>query len=145
MAGLTEEEKGKVAEDQVTNKGADHANKEVITKEGEQKSCVEDVREKLEEVKVGDDNGEKTAKDDKVSVEEEEEIVKEEGEVRAKESEKEEENVKIEVEPKTGVCFPVKLADGKELNSLGLRRKKVIALNINIYAFGKYIKRISLY
>ena len=132
MTGLIEEEKGKA-----------EANKEVIAKEGEEKSIVESVREKLKEVKIENGDDEKMAKEE-VTMEEEEEGVKVEKEVKkAKESEKEEENVKMEVEPKTRVSFPVKLADGKELASLGLRRKTIIGINVKIYAFGKYIKHIS--
>ena len=125
MTGLIEEEKGKA-----------EANKEVITEEGEEKSIVESVREKLKEVKIENGDEEKMAEEEKV-VEVEKEVKK------AKESEKEEENVKMEVEPKTRVSFPVKLADGKELASLGLRRKTIIGFNVKIYAFGKYIKHIS--
>lgn len=57
---------------------------------------------------------------------EEEEVVKEE----------KEEEVKMEVEPNTGVKFPVKVSDGKELVAMGVRKKTVIALNITIYGFG---------
>lgn len=50
-----------------------------------------------------------------------------------------EEEVKMEVEIKTGVSFPVKLNDGKQLNTMGIRKKKILALGVNIYAFGMYI------
>ncbi|KAJ3671757.1 hypothetical protein LUZ60_007836 [Juncus effusus] len=49
-----------------------------------------------------------------------------------------EEEVKTEVEPKTGVKFPLQLADGKLLNATGVRTKKFIAINVNICAFGIY-------
>ncbi|KAJ0989010.1 hypothetical protein J5N97_007366 [Dioscorea zingiberensis] len=52
--------------------------------------------------------------------------------------EEEEEEVKMEVDPKTGVSFPVKLPDGKQLNSIGIRKKKILALGINVYTFGIY-------
>ncbi|XP_065879458.1 chalcone isomerase-like protein 1 [Euphorbia lathyris] len=46
---------------------------------------------------------------------------------------------KEEVEPKTGVPFPVKLNDGKQqLLSVGLRKKSMLGLGIKIYAFGIY-------
>lgn len=60
-----------------------------------------------------------------------------EGETNAKVEEvEEEEEVKMEVEVKTGVSFPVKLPDGKVLNSVGIRKKKILALGINVYTFG---------
>ncbi|KAJ3671756.1 hypothetical protein LUZ60_007835 [Juncus effusus] len=49
-----------------------------------------------------------------------------------------EEEVKTVAEPKTGVKFPLKLADGKQLLATGVRKKRVIAFNVNIYGFGIY-------
>ncbi|KAK9271716.1 hypothetical protein L1049_002079 [Liquidambar formosana] len=54
-----------------------------------------------------------------------------------KEEEKKEE-VAVEIEPKTGVSFPVKLDDGKHLNSVGLRKKSMCGMGIKIYSFGIY-------
>lgn len=126
MAGfMREEEKPKIAEE-VTDKE--------MMKDGEEKS-VDNVREKLEKAEFGDDDKSEMAEDEK-AVEEEEQIKAKEGEGEVEV----EENVKVEIKPKTGVAFPVKLADGKQLDSLGLRRRKVIAININIYAFGEYIR-----
>ncbi|KAI0524528.1 hypothetical protein KFK09_003902 [Dendrobium nobile] len=71
-------------------------------------------------------------------------IVKEE---EKQEQPKENKNIqteKNEIEPKTRIAFPVKLADGKMLMSIGLRRKKVFAININIYAFGIYGDDVKL-
>lgn len=48
------------------------------------------------------------------------------------------EEEKMEVEPRTGVSFPAKLPDGKQLCATGLRRRKLLALGINIYAFGRW-------
>ncbi|GMI68376.1 fatty-acid-binding protein 1 [Hibiscus trionum] len=48
------------------------------------------------------------------------------------------EEVAVEVEPKTGVSFPVKLDDGKQLNCVGVRKKSMLGLGIKIYAFGMY-------
>lgn len=50
--------------------------------------------------------------------------------------------IAVEVEPKTGVPFPVKLDDGKQLNCVGLRKKSMLGLGIKIYGFGNvlYIK-----
>lgn len=42
----------------------------------------------------------------------------------------------VEVESKTGVSFPVKVEDGKQLNAVGLRKKTMLGLGIKIYAFG---------
>ncbi|RRT79204.1 hypothetical protein BHE74_00054505 [Ensete ventricosum] len=56
-----------------------------------------------------------------------------EAEVGRKEAEE------MEVEPKTGVSFPAKLPDGKRLCATGLRRRKLLAIGINVYAFGMYV------
>nr|QTF65965.1 fatty-acid-binding protein [Dracaena cambodiana] len=106
---MREEEKPKIAEE-VTDKE--------MMKDGEEKS-VDNVKEKLEKAEFGDDDKSEMAEDGK-AVEEEEQIKAKEGEGEVEV----EENVKVEIKPKTGVAFPVKLADGKQLDSLGLRRKK---------------------
>ncbi|TMW90891.1 hypothetical protein EJD97_015087 [Solanum chilense] len=49
-----------------------------------------------------------------------------------------EEEVPVEVEPKTGVSFPVKLEDGKQLKAVGLRKKSMLGMGIKIYGFGIY-------
>ncbi|PIA51683.1 hypothetical protein AQUCO_01100505v1 [Aquilegia coerulea] len=51
---------------------------------------------------------------------------------------KEEEKIAEELEPKSGVSFPVKLADGKQLKALGIRKKTLLGLGIKIYSFGLY-------
>ncbi|GLT52467.1 hypothetical protein SLA2020_258130 [Shorea laevis] len=49
------------------------------------------------------------------------------------------EEVAVEVEPNTGVPFPVKLDDGKlQLNCVGVRRKSILGMKIKVYAFGIY-------
>ncbi|KAG8384875.1 hypothetical protein BUALT_Bualt04G0163800 [Buddleja alternifolia] len=68
------------------------------------------------------------------SVEKEEKI---EQEKQTKQAFKEE-DVPVEVEPKTGVSFPVMLADGKQLKTVGLRKKSMLGLGIKIYGFGIY-------
>ncbi|KAK1432733.1 hypothetical protein QVD17_09631 [Tagetes erecta] len=50
----------------------------------------------------------------------------------------------IEVEPKTGVSFPVELSDGKELKAVGVRRKSVLGFSIKIYSFGIYADNRTL-
>ncbi|XP_027152758.1 fatty-acid-binding protein 1-like [Coffea eugenioides] len=61
------------------------------------------------------------------------------GEEKEPECHKEQEaDVPVEVEPKTGVSFPVKLNDGKQLEAVGLRKKSMLGLGIKIYAFGIY-------
>ncbi|KAK8717009.1 hypothetical protein V6N13_044294 [Hibiscus sabdariffa] len=45
------------------------------------------------------------------------------------------EEVAAEVEPNTGVSFPVKLDDGKQLNCVGVRKKSMLGLGIKIYGF----------
>ncbi|KAF3334290.1 Fatty-acid-binding protein 1 [Carex littledalei] len=93
-----------------------------IEAEIKQEKTVEEVKEDQLEVEVKEDvvtNQEK---------EKENEVVKEE----------KEEEVKMEVEPNTGVNFPVQTADGKQLDAMGVRKKRVIALNVSIYGFGIY-------
>ncbi|KAI3950170.1 hypothetical protein MKW92_044484 [Papaver armeniacum] len=51
---------------------------------------------------------------------------------------KKEENVPVQTEPKTGVSFPVRLGDGKQLNAVGMRKKTILGLGIKIYGFGMY-------
>ncbi|GLT52466.1 hypothetical protein SLA2020_258060 [Shorea laevis] len=49
------------------------------------------------------------------------------------------EEVAVEVEPNTGVPFPVKLDDGKlQLNCVGVRRKSILGMKFKVYAFGIY-------
>lgn len=47
-----------------------------------------------------------------------------------------EEGVAMEIEPKTGVSFPVKLDDGKQLSCVGLRKKSMLGIGIKIHGFG---------
>ena len=68
-----------------------------------------------------------------------EEAKKEEVEVNGsnkEESERSVEEVAVEVEPKTGVSFPVKSEDGKTLTCVGMRKKSMLGLGIKIYGFG---------
>ncbi|XP_030450519.2 chalcone isomerase-like protein 1 isoform X1 [Syzygium oleosum] len=51
---------------------------------------------------------------------------------------KREEEVGVEVEPRTGVSFPVRQEDGKQLNSVGLRIKSMLGVGLKIYGFGIY-------
>ncbi|PQP97760.1 fatty-acid-binding protein 1-like [Prunus yedoensis var. nudiflora] len=46
-----------------------------------------------------------------------------------------EEEVALEIEPKTGVSFPFKLDDGKQLGCVGLRKKSMLGMGIKIYGF----------
>lgn len=46
------------------------------------------------------------------------------------------EEMLVEVERKTGVSFPVKLSDRKELIAVGLRRKNFLGLSFRVYSFG---------
>ncbi|KAI3784682.1 hypothetical protein L1987_43785 [Smallanthus sonchifolius] len=47
--------------------------------------------------------------------------------------------MRVEVEQKTGVSFPLELSDGKELKAVGVRKKSVLGLPIKIYSFGIYV------
>lgn len=95
-----------------------------------------------------DHNGEKSAEEPKYETVEEEEKQNGEkqpigGEVR-KEEEKKEDKVEFETEPKTGVSFPVKLDDGKQLNAVGMRKKSMLGIGVKIYGFG-IISSITLF
>lgn len=60
--------------------------------------------------------------------------VSEEKEAKCEDREKQE--VPVEVEPRTGVSFPIKLEDGKQLTAIGLRKKSMLGMGIKVYAFG---------
>lgn len=64
------------------------------------------------------------------------EKVKEEKRVAELRDEAEKEEVAVEVEPKSGVSFQVKLDDGKQLGCVGLRRKQALGMSLKIYGFG---------
>ncbi|XP_026405427.1 fatty-acid-binding protein 1-like isoform X2 [Papaver somniferum] len=47
------------------------------------------------------------------------------------------ETVAVQIEPKTGISFPVTLDDGMELVAVGLRKKSILGLGgIKVYGFG---------
>ncbi|KAL7140714.1 hypothetical protein ABFS83_08G006500 [Erythranthe nasuta] len=54
------------------------------------------------------------------------------------------EDIPVEVEPKTGISFPVKLGDGKQLTAVGLRKKSMLGIGIKIYGFGIYAENEKL-
>lgn len=85
--------------------------------------------------------GEKSAEEPKIETAEEEEMRNSgkqpiDGDHVPKGEEKKEEKVHFETEPKTGVTFPVKLDDGKQLNAVGIRKKSMLGIGIKIYGFG---------
>nr|AFN42529.1 chalcone isomerase-like protein [Cannabis sativa] len=45
----------------------------------------------------------------------------------------------VQVEPKTGISFPVKLDDGKILYCVGYNKKSLLGLSIKAYGFGLYV------
>lgn len=94
----------------------------------------------LAKEKMNCENRTKVAEAEELS----DERVQEDKEKTGNEVRKEEakEDIAVEVEPKTGVSFPVKLNDGKQLNCVGLRKKSMLGLGIKIYGFGNvpYIK-----
>lgn len=47
-----------------------------------------------------------------------------------------EEEVAVELEPKSRVSFPVKLNDAKQLNAVGLMTKTFFRMDIKFYGFG---------
>ena len=94
------------------------------------------AKDEMEKEKVNSENGMKAADDKTNGKVHEKETAG--GEVPKEEAKKEE--VAVEVEPKTGVSFPVKLDDGKQLNSVGLRKKSMLGMGIKIYGFGKLLQ-----
>ncbi|KAL0925527.1 hypothetical protein M5K25_003872 [Dendrobium thyrsiflorum] len=94
--------------------------------------AMDGVVGELKEIKEGKSNVEGRPITEVAIVKEQE---KQEHPKENKNIETEENEEKKEIEPKTRIAYPVKLADGKKLMSFGLRRKKVFGININIYAF----------
>jgi len=54
------------------------------------------------------------------------------------------EKVQSEIEPKTGLSFPVKLDDGQQLNAVGVRKKSMLGISIKVYGFGIYADNARL-
>ncbi|KAJ1685731.1 hypothetical protein LUZ63_017121 [Rhynchospora breviuscula] len=83
-----------------------------------------------------------TKEEEQLKVDVKEEVVTKEEKQNGKEEEvvkeEKEEEVKMEVEPSTGVKFPVKVSDGKQLDAMGVRKKRVTLLNVTVYGFGIY-------
>ncbi|KAL3629174.1 Chalcone isomerase-like protein 1 [Castilleja foliolosa] len=107
-------------------------------------TTVNDVIEKTEMLEIDPKSGvalRSTTKDGvnetEPKLDENDEKKKIEQEEPTKEAVKDE-DVPVELEPKTGVTFPVKLADEKKLGAVGLRKKSMLGIGIKIYAFGIY-------
>ncbi|GJX13361.1 fatty-acid-binding protein 1-like protein [Tanacetum coccineum] len=66
------------------------------------------------------------------------------GETEILEEKLQNEKMLVEVERRTGVPFPVKLSDGKELIAVGLRRKNFLGLSFRVYSFGIYVDNDKL-
>ncbi|XVF60219.1 hypothetical protein PTKIN_Ptkin08bG0027200 [Pterospermum kingtungense] len=100
-------------------------------------STAENViaKDEMAKEKVSSENGMKAAEHKANGKAHDEETP--EGEV-PKEDQAKKEEVAVEVEPKTGVSFPVKLDDGKQLSSVGVRKKSMLGMGIKIYGFGMY-------
>lgn len=95
---------------------------------------------------VNCENGAKTAEEPTVKkVQEKMETGGKEGEDEVPKEEAKNEEVAVEVELKTGVSFPVKLDDGKQLMSVGLRKKSMLGMGMKIYGFGTYSIKISVF
>ncbi|XP_031480645.1 chalcone isomerase-like protein 1 [Nymphaea colorata] len=130
---------------------------EVEVKEKDLKK-EEEVKEKdlnkLEEVKEKDMKKEEEVKEKDLNKLEEvkENDLKKEEEVKEKDLNKLEEvkekdltEEKVEeVEPKTGVAFPLTLENRKRLHATGLRKKKVMGISFKIYAFGLYADHVKM-
>ncbi|KAF6137116.1 hypothetical protein GIB67_030880 [Kingdonia uniflora] len=113
------EHEGKTNEDETLKKGSETTKKDVKkglneTPEGETSTIEKDLKADVEL---------KKEKADDTAVEDETD---------------KKEAVAEQTEPKTGVSFPVKLRDGKQLNSFGMRKKTILGLGIKIYGFGMY-------
>ncbi|XVF16336.1 hypothetical protein REPUB_Repub10bG0022700 [Reevesia pubescens] len=94
------------------------------------------AKDEMGKEKVNSKNGMKVAEDKTNGKVHENETAAGGDQVPKEEAKKEE--VAVEVEPKTGVSFPVKLDDGKQLNCVGLRKKSMLGMGIKIYGFGMY-------
>lgn len=95
-------------------------------------TTVEDITAKVEKAEIEPKTGLTTSKPPQNSEEQ-----NEKSESAAKgANEAQEEVVGAEIEPKTGVSFPVKLDDEKRLNCVGVRKKSMLGMGIKIYAFG---------
>ncbi|XP_062105660.1 chalcone isomerase-like protein 1 [Humulus lupulus] len=53
-------------------------------------------------------------------------------------------NTAVHIEPNTGIAFPVRLDDGKSLNSIGLRKKSILGMGIKVFGFGLYADNENL-
>lgn len=84
------------------------------------------------ESKLADDEEKKEKLEDEC----ESALVENKDKIVAEEEVTKDEEVAVEVEPKTGISFPVVLGDGKQLNAVGLRKKSMLGLGIKIYGFG---------
>ncbi|KAF7129633.1 hypothetical protein RHSIM_Rhsim10G0016600 [Rhododendron simsii] len=106
-----------------------------------------ETRKEEKGLNATDHNGEKSAEEPKTETAEEEmrNTGKQpiDGDV-PKEEEKKDEKGEFETEPKTGVSFPVKLDDGKQLNAVGIRKKSMLGIGIKIYGFGLYADNARL-
>ncbi|KVH92869.1 Chalcone isomerase [Cynara cardunculus var. scolymus] len=60
------------------------------------------------------------------------------GETGEMEEKLQNEEMLVEIEPKTGISFSIKLSDGKQLKAMGVRKKKLLGFSIRIYSFGIY-------
>ncbi|KAA8530188.1 hypothetical protein F0562_004897 [Nyssa sinensis] len=99
-----------------------------------------DANGEIQTEKVNCANGTKAAEEPKnEKVQEEKAMAGKEPNHDAKKDE-----VPVEIEPKTGVSFPVKLDDGKQLDAVGLRKKSMLGMGIKIYGFGIYAENEKL-
>lgn len=109
-------------------------------------TAVENVTAKAEELAlekpVNCENGTEAA-DDQTNGKVHEDQKENAGSEVPKEEVARKEEVAVEVEPKTGVSFPVKLDDGKQLNCVGLRKKSMLGMGIKVYGFGNVLYYIS--
>lgn len=70
---------------------------------------------------------------------------KQENGTKAVEEEPKKDEVPLQLEPKSGVSFPVKLDDGMQLNAAGLRKKSMFGMGIKVYGFGTIFLKQTLF
>ncbi|KAM7266807.1 hypothetical protein ACFE04_008973 [Oxalis oulophora] len=102
---------------------------------------VEDNKTKAtngEEAMNGGENGMKAAEDHCEKKMPEKDMNGKKAIVEAPKEEVKEEDIPVEVEPKTGISFPVRLVDGKLLNCAGMRKKSMLG----IYADNEKLKEV---
>ncbi|CAI9111467.1 OLC1v1011692C1 [Oldenlandia corymbosa var. corymbosa] len=102
-------------------------------------TAVEAQKATMKEQAAGNEAAETEPPKEKMEESTHQEAVEEEKQKNQTIVEEEEDGeIPVEVETKTGVSFPIRLEDKKQLKAVGLRKKSMLGVGIKIYAFGIY-------